>query len=84
MTSKMTSPKSRWFETTVGEFVEAVYEAAMEEYMNEGIARRIAMQMLIRKLRLQHKMTDVVKKPQADQKKAYLRSELNKRRAKKA
>ncbi len=84
MTSKMTSPKSRWFETTVGEFVEAVYEAAMEEYMNEGIARRIAMQMLIRKLRLQHKMTDLVKKPQADQKKAYLRSELNKRRAKKA
>ncbi len=83
MTTKITSPKSRWFETTVGEFVEAVYEAAMEEYMNEGIARRIAMQMLIRKLRLQHKLIDAVKKPHTEQKKAYLRSELNRRRMKK-
>jgi hypothetical protein len=46
---------SRWFQTTVGEFVEAVYDAAMEEYMDEIMARRIAMQMLLRKLRLEHR-----------------------------
>lgn len=74
--------RSRWFNTTVGEFVEAVYEAAMEEYMDEIMARRIAMQMLIRKLRMQHKLTDLLesKKPQQEQKRAYLRSELKKRR----
>jgi hypothetical protein len=76
--------KSRWFNTTIGEFVEAVYEAAMEEYMDEIMARRIAMQMLVRKLRLQHKLSDMVsaEKPEQPQKKAYLRSELNKRRQK--
>ena len=75
---------SRWFNTTVGEFVEAVYEAAMEEYMDEIIARRIAMQMLLRKLCMQHKLTDAVNKTHSEQKRAYLRSELNKRRTKKA
>ncbi len=84
MTTKITNAKSRWFRTTIGEFVEAVYEAAMEEYMNEAIARRIAMQMLLRKLRLQHKRFDVVKKPESTQKKAYLRSELDKKRLKKS
>lgn len=82
-TNKIVKPDtSRWFSTTVGEFVEAVYEAAMEEYMDENIARRIAMQMLLRKLRLQHKLTDA-HKGQTEHKRAYLRSELNKRRAKK-
>ncbi len=73
---------SRWFNTTVGEFVEAVYEAAMEEYMNETMARRIAMHMLLRKLRMQHRLSDMMteKKPVQQQKKAYLRSELKKRR----
>lgn len=47
---------NRWFQTTVGEFVEAVYDAAMEEYMDEIMARRIAMQMLLRKLRLEQKL----------------------------
>lgn len=84
MTTKITSPKSRWFETTIGEFVETVYEVAMEEFMDERIARRVALQMLIRKLRLQHKMLEPQKKPATEQKRAYLRSELNKRRAKKA
>ncbi len=84
MTAKITSPKSRWFETTIGEFVETVYEVAMEEFMDERIARRVAMQMLIRKLRLQHKMLEMPKKPATEQKRAFLRSELNKRRAKKA
>lgn len=74
--------KSRWFNTTVGEFVEAVYEAAMEEYMDEIMARRIAMQMLIRKLRMQHKLSDMLnaKEPKQQQKKAMLRSEIKKRR----
>lgn len=75
---------SRWFNTTVGEFVEAVYEAALEEYMDEIMARRIAMQMLLRKLRLQHKMSDVVesKTPVQGQKKAHLKNEIKKRREK--
>lgn len=72
--------KKRVITTTIGEFVEAVYDAAMEEYMDEMIARRIAMQMLIRKLRQQSQLLAEDKKPQ---KKAYLRSELNKMRAKK-
>lgn len=72
--------RSRWFSTTVGEFVEAVYEAAMEEYMDELMARRIAMQMLVRKLRMQHKLGDLLKNNKQQQKKAYLRSELKKRR----
>jgi len=74
--------KSRWFNTTVGEFVEAVYDAAMEEYMDEIMARRIAMQMLVRKLRMQHKLTDLMKsqQPHAVEKKTILRSELRKRR----
>ena len=76
--------KSRWFKTTVGEFVEAVYEAAMEEYMNEIIARRIAMQMLLRKLRQQHKLTDALGTAGLKQRKTLLRSELHKHRAKKA
>lgn len=75
--------RSRWFNTTVGEFVEAVYEAALEEYMDEIMARRIAMQMLVRKLRMQHKLSDMMqaKSPKQQQKKAYLRSELKKRRS---
>ena len=72
--------KKRWFNTTIGEFVEAVYDAAMEEYMDEIIARRIAMQMLIRKLRQQqHHKEEDTQSPKA--KKAYLRSELIKMRA---
>lgn len=76
--------KSAWFNTTVGEFVEAVYEAAMEEYMDEAMARRITMQMLIRKLRQQHKLADMFtgEKPIHEQKKAILRKELNRRRSK--
>ncbi len=76
--------RSTWFNTTVGEFVEAVYEAAMEEYMDEILARRIAMQMLLRKLRQQHKLSDLLKaeQPVQQKKKAYLRSELKKRREK--
>jgi hypothetical protein len=76
--------RSRWFNTTVGEFVEAVYEVAMEEYMDEVIARRIAMQMLIRKLRLQHKLRDAIEKDRKIQviKNAYLRHELEKRKKK--
>lgn len=74
--------RSRYFNTTVGEFVEAVYEAAMEEYMDEIMARRIAMQMLLRKLRIQHKLKDKIaaNQPLQAQKKAILRSELKKRR----
>jgi hypothetical protein len=53
--------RSTWFNTTIGDFVEAVYEAAMEEYMDEILARRIAMQMLLRKLRQQHKLIDTLK-----------------------
>lgn len=75
--------RSAWFNTTVGEFVEAVYEAAMEEYMDEVLARRIAMQMLLRKLRQQHKLSDMLKakEPLQEKKKAHLRSELKKRRS---
>lgn len=74
--------ESRWFNTTIGEFVEAVYDAAMEEYMDEILARRIAMQMLVRKLRMQHKLRDKIQtnQPLQQQKKAILRSELKKRR----
>lgn len=39
----------------VGEMVEAVYEAAFEEYMDEILAKRIAMQFLLRKLRMHDK-----------------------------
>lgn len=80
---KTTKPgQSRWFNTTIGEFVEAVYDAAMEEYMDEILARRIAMQMLLRKLRQQRK---TVQAPtQKSEKKAYLRSELMKMHAKKS
>ncbi len=75
--------RSAWFNTTVGEFVEAVYEAAMEEYMDEILARRIAMQMLLRKLRQQNKLSIMLQsqEPAQQKKKAYLRSELKKRRA---
>ena len=74
---------SRWFNTTIGEFAEAVYDAALEEYMDEIIARRITMQMLVRKLRMQAKLVDVMaEKPKPAQKKVILRSELNKRREK--
>lgn len=79
---KELTKKSRWFNTTVGEFVEAVYDAAMEEYMDEIIARRIAMQMLIRKLRMQAKQVESVPSKSQERKKAYLRSELAKRRVK--
>lgn len=75
--------KSRWFNTTVGEFVEAVYEAAMEEYMDEIMARRIAMQMLLRKLRYQHKLAEDLLLVDNKPKKAILRSEFDKKRAKK-
>ena len=76
--------RSRWFNTTIGEFVEAVYDAAMEEYMDEIMARRIAMQMLVSKLRLQHKLSDLMEseEPQAKEKRTILRSELHKRREK--
>ena len=76
--------RSTWFNTTVGEFVEAVYEAAMEEYMDEILARRIAMQMLLRKLRQQHKLSDMMKAKEGPQqmKKAHLRSQIKKRREK--
>lgn len=81
--SKREKPgKTRWFNTTIGEFVEAVYDAAMEEYMDEILARRIAMQMLIRKLRQQQHRPMEVQSQKT--KKAYLRSELNKMRSKKA
>lgn len=71
--------KSKWFQTTIGEFVEAVYESALEEYMDEIMARRITMQMLLRKLRLQHKLTQEEPKAQSS-KKAVLRSELKRQR----
>lgn len=38
-------------QTSIGELVEAIYDAALEEYMDEALARRIAMQALLRKLR---------------------------------
>ena len=65
--------------TTIGEFVEAVYDCAMEEYMDEIMARRITMQMLLRKLRQERRVKNVepLLKPL---KKAYLQSELNKMR----
>jgi hypothetical protein len=72
--------RSHWFNTTVGDFVETVYETALEEYMDEIMARRIAMQMLVRKLRMQHKLSDLIKSNKHQQKKAFLRSELKKRR----
>lgn len=79
---KKEKPKTRVITTTIGEFVEAVYDAAMEEYMDEILARRIAMQMLLRKLRQQrYKAPEQSQKPE---KKAYLRSELQKMRSKKA
>lgn len=82
MTQGKIAKESRWFNTTIGEFVEAVYDAAMEEYMDEVLARRIAMQMLVRKLRMQHKLRDKIQtnQPLQQQKKAILRSELKKRR----
>lgn len=81
--AKITKPQSRYINTTIGEFVEAVYDAAMEEYMDEIMARRIAMQMLVRKLRMQHKLREKIQdnKPLQIQKKAILRSELKKKRA---
>jgi hypothetical protein len=50
--------------------------------MDEILARRIAMQMLIRKLRQQHKLSNIMKaaEPAQQKKKAHLRSELKKRR----
>lgn len=53
---KREAKKTVWFNTTIGEFVEAVYDAAMEEFMDEIMARRIAMQVLLRSLRHQHKL----------------------------
>lgn len=79
---KKEKSKKRIFNTTIGEFVEAVYDAAMEEYMDEILARRIAMQMLLRKLRQQHYGES--EQSHNREKKAYLRSELIKMRAKKA
>lgn len=79
--AKKEKPKTRVITTTIGEFVEAVYDAAMEEYMDEILARRIAMQMLLRKLRQQR--TTSMEQREKPEKKAYLRSELIKMRAKK-
>jgi hypothetical protein len=56
MTPSKAVRQIRFFNTTVGEFVEAVYDAAMEEYMDELMARRITMQLLLRKLRIQRKL----------------------------
>lgn len=78
---KKEKPKTRVITTTIGEFVEAVYDAAMEEYMDEILARRIAMQMLLRKLRQQRHVSE--EQREKTEKKAYLRSELIKMRAKK-
>ena len=52
----MTIKKVVRFNTTIGELVEAIYDAAMEEYMHDGLAKRIAMQLLLRILRKQHKL----------------------------
>jgi len=83
MTSeKPIKPQSRLINTTVGEFVEAVFEAAMEEYHDELIARRITTQMLLRKLRHQRRLLEPRSAAQEHtEKKAYLRSELNRMRA---
>jgi len=77
---KLPKPKSRLINTTVGEFVEAVFEAAMEEYHDELIARRITTQMLLRKLRHQRKLISPGPKEHYQEKKAYLRSELERMR----
>jgi hypothetical protein len=74
-------PKSRLINTTVGEFVEAVFEAAMEEYNDEIIARRITTQLLLRKLRHQRRLLMAKETQAPTEKKAYLRSELNRMRA---
>lgn len=50
----------------VGEMVEAVYEAALEEYMDEILAKRIAMQFLLRKLRMHDKDQQGQKKDQIE------------------
>lgn len=82
MTSeKPVKPQSRLINTTVGEFVEAVFEAAMEEYHDELIARRITTQMLLRKLRHQRRLLQPTASHQQSEKKAYLRSELNRMKA---
>ena len=83
MTSeKPIKPRSRLINTTIGEFVEAVFEAAMEEYRDELIARRITTQMLLRKLRHQRRLLEPANLDhQHNEKKAYLRSELDRMRA---
>lgn len=52
----MTTKRVVRFNTTIGELIEAIYDAAMEEYMDDGLAKRIAMQLLLRTLRKQHKL----------------------------
>lgn len=52
----MTTKRVVRFNTTIGELIEALYDAAMEEYMDDGLAKRIAMQLLLRTLRKQHKL----------------------------
>jgi hypothetical protein len=81
MPAKIIKPEqSRLINTTVGEFIEAVFEAAMEEYQDEIIARRITMQILLRKLRHQQRMLKKVPFERVE-KKAYLRAELERMRA---
>jgi hypothetical protein len=79
---KPIKPTSRLINTTIGEFVEAVFEAAMETYRDELIARRITTQVLLRKLRHQRRLLEPhPPTSHYTEKKAYLRSELNRMRA---
>lgn len=75
------STRSRLINTTVGEFVEAVYEAAMEEYMDEMLARRITLQVLLKRLREQARIAAPSNATPVQEKRALLRSEFNRRRA---
>jgi hypothetical protein len=62
-TNKNNTKKSSPLKTSIGELVEAIYEVALEEYMDEILARRIAMQALLRKVRQHdHYMEQVIKK----------------------
>ena len=51
MTQLKKTAKSHIIKTTIGHLIEAFYDAAYDEFKNEDIAHRIALQMLIKKLR---------------------------------
>lgn len=73
-----TKQKSYIFNTTIGELIEAVYDAAFEEYQDDAIAHRIALQTLLKKLREERSVKERLQQSQPVVKKTILRSDFQK------